>query len=110
MMLKKVLLLTMFLLPKEAFAAPPKIEFFMSKYDGYNCLSRAEKALKKSGFKMKKGSFSGEDRVGYLGNYKGAIGCSSEVRTSVVFVVAGPNYKDARALARKMQRNFMSIH
>jgi hypothetical protein len=90
-----------------AIAAAPKVEFFLVEYDGYSCLSRAETALINSGFKMKGGTYKGEDRVGINGEFKGAVGCSTEVPNAVVFVVSGPNYETARTLARTIQRNFM---
>ena len=108
--LKYTIFLTIFFfafLSSAAMATPPKIEFFLVKYDGYDCLNRAKTALIKSGFKIKSGTYKGEDRVGVNGQFKGAVGCSTEVPTAVVFVVSGPNYKTAHKLARRMQKNFM---
>ncbi|WGZ93386.1 MAG: hypothetical protein QJT81_16455 [Candidatus Thiothrix putei] len=42
------------------------------------------------------------------GNYKGAVTCSTEAPTSVVFTVAGDEYPKAKELARKLQHNFMN--
>jgi len=89
-------------------AAAPKVEFFLTKYDGRNCLARAKIALQASGFKMSNGTYQGEDRVGITGNFKGAVGCSTEVPTSVVFVVSGPDYNTAKKLARKMKASFIA--
>lgn len=106
--MKKTAFLFLVLISSAAFAKPPMVEFFLTVYNGKNCIERAEYALKKSGFKSKGGTFSGEDRVGFQNDYKGAVGCSSEALTSVVFVVAGPSYPKAKKLARLLQKNFMA--
>jgi hypothetical protein len=106
--MRNLLLMVCFLSSITAMATPPKVEFYLTKYDGKNCLIRAERALKESGFTITSGTFVGEDRVGVNGNFKGAVGCSSEVPTSVVFLVSGSDYKTASQLARQIQRNFMS--
>lgn len=105
--MKNVILATVLMMSSiSVFASPPKLEFFLTKYDGNNCTSRAVAALSAAGFEIKKGTYQGEDRVGVFGNYKGAVGCSSEVKNSVVFVVSGPDYKKAHTLARSIQKNF----
>lgn len=100
-------ILLFILLSNAAIAAPPKLEFYLTKYNGYDCLGRAVSALRQAGFRIKRGTYQSEDRVGVKGKFKGAVGCSSEVPTAVVFVVSGPYYKTARRLARQIQGNFM---
>jgi hypothetical protein len=102
------LLSTFLLISSQAMAEAPKVEFFLTQYDGVNCLSRAENSLKQSGFEMTNGKYKGEDRVGVYGNYKGAIGCSTEIPTAVVFVVTGDEYNKIKDMARKLQYNFMN--
>lgn len=105
--MKKLALVSLLTLsPIFAHAVAPQIEFYLTQYDGKNCLERAGTALKASGFRLKSGTYVSEDRVGVYGEYKGAVGCSSEVENSVVFVVSGPDYGTASDLARAMQRNF----
>jgi hypothetical protein len=59
------------ILAGHANAAPPMTEFFLTKYDGKDCLARAASALTDVGFKATNGTFTGEDRVGVKGDYKG---------------------------------------
>lgn len=92
----------------QATTEAPKIELYLVQYDGVNCLKRAEYSLKESGFTLSSGTYKAEDRVGIHGNYKGAVTCSSEAPTAVVFTVAGNEYSKARELARKLQYNFMN--
>lgn len=99
---------TFLLISSQAMAEAPKLELYLVQYDGINCLKRAEYSLKESGFKLSSGTYKGEDRVGVNGNYKGAVTCSTEAPTSVVFTVAGDEYPKAKELARKLQYNFMN--
>lgn len=106
--MKKLLILLVLLSGTVLMAKAPYVEFFLTQYDGKRCLQRAEYALKKSGFKMKGGTFQGEDRVGVKGDFKGAVGCSTEAPTSVVFVVSGPKYNEAKRLGRLLQKYFLN--
>ena len=103
-----ILLLFICACSSAALAKPPMVEFFFVKYDGIEGLKRAEAAIKATGFKLIQGTYQGEDRVGIRGDYTAAIGCSTEYPTAVVFVVAGPNYDEAKRLARELQRRFLN--
>ena len=102
-----VLVLSFSVFGSAVMAAPPMVEYFFVKYDGVDGLKRAEAAIQSAGFKLINGTYQGEDRVGVLGNYTAAIGCSTEYPTAVVFVVAGPDYKEAHKYARQMQDYFI---
>lgn len=88
-------------------AKAPLMEFFLSYYEGGNCLVRAQSALKSAGFTLGKSTFASEDVTGTKGEFKGAVGCSSEVPNSVVFIVAGNSYQEAKKLAMQIQDSFM---
>ena len=90
----------------QSFAKNPMVEFFFVKFDGENGLKRAEVAIIKTGFKLVKGTYQGEDRVGVLGEYTAAVGLSTEYPTAVVFIVAGPDYQKCHKYGREIQTNF----
>ncbi len=103
-----LLLSCLFLAASAIVAEPPKVEFFLTRYDSKDCLNRAVKALGAAGFTLKKGTYQGEDRVGIQGEYTGAVGCSTEVPNAVVFVVSGPNYQQVKYMAQSIQSAFMN--
>jgi hypothetical protein len=69
------------------------------------CLERADSALTATGFNPS-GSTGEHEVVGIKGNYKGVIACIGRGSEIAVFMVAGPNYEQARKLAMKMKENF----
>jgi hypothetical protein len=110
-------------------AAAPTVELYYYVYNGNDCGERADKALESAGFKMKKGTFQQMDHVGVLGEYKGVITCLNNENNSslpmaskdarfmflqkpgqninlVIFIVAGPVYKETNRLALELKKFF----
>ncbi|OQW86747.1 MAG: hypothetical protein BWK78_09695 [Thiotrichaceae bacterium IS1] len=71
------------------------------------CLIRAADAMKAVSFKRSGATDSETEVVGFKGEYKGVIACLGEGSEIAVFIVAGPNYEQAKTLALKMKNNFL---
>ena len=102
------LLYTIFLMTTTSIAqaaAPPFVDY-QWKYSPDACLVRATAALKIAGFKQSSATDHNAEIVGAKGEYKGIIACVGEAADVAVFIVAGPNYEQARKLSVKMKENF----
>lgn len=99
------LLLTLPLLVSIAQAAPPFIDF-QWKVSSENCLDSAKSALKAAGFKSSSSTNPDSAVVGSNGEYKGIVACVGEYADMAVFIVAGPDYQQAKKYALTMKRNF----
>ena len=102
-----VAILLLLVLPVSVMAAAPKVEYFLGQYEGKGCLDQAKTALIETGFTIKKGTYESEDSVGVQGNYKGVVGCSTDIQGLVLLIVSGPDYKTANRLASKLLSYFV---
>lgn len=99
------LLFSVLLLSMPAYAEPPYLEMYYIDSPEEHCLERAEASLTETGFKMKKGTWEGYDRVGSMGDYKAAVSCV-QPKNVVAIVVAGPVYKTVNEHALAIRENF----
>jgi hypothetical protein len=124
-----IVLLTILFISGSLQAAAPTVELYYYVYDGNDSGERANNALKNAGFEITKGTFEQMDHVGVIGEYKGVITClNNENNTSwsvaskdarfmflqkpgekinlIIFIVAGPSYKEANRLALELKKFF----
>ncbi len=104
MNLKPFLFTTLLGITSTSYATPPFIDY-QWKVSLDACLERADSALITTGFKPS-GSTGESEVVGFKGDYKGVIACVGRGSDIAVFIVAGPNYEQARKWALKMKENF----
>lgn len=86
-------------------AKPPFIDYQWSEYEGSQklCVQTARKTMPEVEFIMSP-STGDQEAIGYQGNYKGIIACLPD--KIVVFIVAGPDYKQAELLSKQLKNNF----
>jgi hypothetical protein len=87
-------------------AKPPSIDYQWSGYEGSQkqCVQTAKKTMQAMEFTMSSSTAGNQEAVGYQGDYKGVIACLPN--KIVVFIVAGPNYKQAELLSKQLKNNF----
>jgi len=87
-------------------AKPPVIDYQWSEYEGNQkqCVQRAKKTMQEMEFIMSPSTTSSQEAVGYQGDYKGIIACLPD--KMVVFIVAGPIYKQAELLSKQLKNDF----
>lgn len=86
-------------------AKPPFIDYQWSEYEGSQkqCVQRGKTILQDMEFTMSP-STGNQEAIGYQGNYKAVIACFPD--NIVVFFVAGPVYKQAEQLSKRLKNNF----
>jgi|GEM_PF-1663302 len=87
-------------------ASPPVIDYQWAVPPD-TCLIRAADAMESVNFKRSGATDSDTEVVGFKGEYKGIIACLGEGLEIAVFIVAGPNYEQAKTSALKMKKNFL---
>jgi hypothetical protein len=87
-------------------AKPPFIDYQWSGYEGSQkqCVQRAKITLQEMKFIMSPSTGS-QESIGYQGDYKAVIACLPDYEM-VVFIVAGPIYKQAELLSKRLKNNF----
>jgi len=103
----KIISVTIVLLVSEggAYAASPPFIDYQWKVVLDACFKRATTTLTALGFKPS-GATGSSEIVGSKGDYKAVIACIGEAADIAVFMVAGPNYKEANKLALQMKKRF----
>jgi hypothetical protein len=110
-------------------AAYPYVELYYWVYNGKDSGERADQALKKAGFTLVAGTFQQMDHVGTYKDYTGVVvSLNNENNASlstatkearfmfmqkpgeninlIIFIVSGPNYKEANRLALELKKSF----
>lgn len=87
-------------------AKPPFIDYQWSGYKGSQkqCVQKAKKTMQAMEFIMSP-STGNQEAIGYQDDYKGVIACLSDYEM-VVFIVAGPIYKQAELLSKQLKNDF----
>lgn len=87
-------------------AKPPSIDYQWSRYEGSQkqCVQTAKKTMQAMEFTMSSSTAGNQEAVGYQGDYKGVIACLPD--KMVVFIVAGPIYKQAELLSKQLKNDF----
>ena len=85
-------------------AKSPFIDYQWSGYEDSQeqCVQRAKTTLQEMKFTITP-STGNQEAIGYQGNYKAVIACLPDL---VVFIVAGPIYKQAELLSKRLKNNF----
>ena len=86
-------------------AKPPFIDYQWSEYEGSQkqCVQRAKQTIQEMEFIISP-STDNQETIGYQGDYKAVIACLPD--KMVVFIVAGPIYKQAELLSKRLNNNF----
>ncbi|MFH0974953.1 MAG: hypothetical protein V1874_04130 [Spirochaetota bacterium] len=110
-------------------AAYPYVELYYWVYNGKDSGERADQALKKAGFTPVAGTFQQMDHVGTYKDYTGVVVCLNNENNAslstatkearfmfmqkpgeninlIIFIVSGPNYKEANRLALELKKSF----
>ena len=87
-------------------AKPPFIDYQWNGYEGSQkqCVQRARTLLQDMEFIMSP-STGNQEAIGYKADYKGVIACLPDYKM-VIFMVAGPIYKQAELLSKRLKNNF----
>ncbi len=90
-----------------AYANPPFIDYQWVPWrngNQENCINKAKETMQNMEFVISP-STGIQEIVGYKGNYKSVVACLVDYDL-VLFIVAGPIYKKAELIGKKLKNNF----